>query len=486
MTDRTEISRLRHQGYGEPRRSAISNQLGIGYGFERDQRSASGSVEPPARREIKGQRSEVRGQRSDSAQSLPAAAGPPSPKVALLTGGDDKPYVLGLTTALTSAGICLDVIGSDDLNVAELLDNPGVNFLNLRGDQRPHAPAVAKAIRLSKYYFRLIRYAAVARPKLLHILWNNKFEFFDRTLLLLYYKLLGKRLVFTAHNVNARKRDCTDTWLNRFSLRIQYQLVDHIFVHTERMKSELVAEFGVARDKVSVIPFGINNTVPNSVMTTVDAKRMLGIRSSDKAMLCFGQIARYKGLEYLITAFTEVLKENGHYRLIIAGKPKWSEAYWNKIEQLMIDNRVRDRVIERIEHVPDEQTELYFKAADVLVLPYTHVFQSGVLFLGYSFGLPAIAADVGNLKDEIIQGETGFVFKSRDASDLARKIDNYFNGELFHNLETRRAQIKKYANERYSWSKVASITAAVYSDLLRSTEVRGQTTKVRGQKSDGI
>ena len=132
----------------------------------------------------------------------------------------------------------------------------------------------------------------------------------------------------------------------------------------------------------------------------------------------------------------------------------------------MIDNRVRDRVIERIEHVPDEQTELYFKAADVLVLPYTHVFQSGVLFLGYSFGLPAIAADVGNLKDEIIQGETGFVFKSRDASDLARKIDNYFKSELFHNLETRRPQIKRYANERYSWSKVASVTAAVYSKLL--------------------
>ena len=57
---------------------------------------------------------------------------------------------------------------------------------------------------------------------------------------------------------------------------------------------------------------------------------------------------------------------------------------------------VRDRVIERIEYVPDEETELYFKAADVLVLPYTRVFQSGVIFLGYSFGLPAIAADVGN------------------------------------------------------------------------------------------
>src|SRR5207245_4192441 len=123
-----------------------------------------------------------------------------------------------------------------------------------------------------------------------------------------------------------------------------------------------------------------------------------------------------------------------------------------------------NRVITKIEYVPDEQTELYFKAADVLILPYAYVFQSGVLFLGYSFGLPAIAADVGSLKQEIIEGETGFVFKPRNSSDLARKIRNYFNNELFRNLERRRAGIKTYANDKYSWDKVAAIITAVYSN----------------------
>ena len=89
-----------------------------------------------------------------------------------------------------------------------------------------------------------------------------------------------------------------------------------------------------------------------------------------------------------------------------------------------------------------------------------------MLFLGYSFGLPAIAADVGSLKEEIIEGQTGFVFKPQDSSDLASKIDKYFNSELFRNLETRRAEIKAYANERYSWDKVAAITTSVYSRLL--------------------
>lgn len=388
--------------------------------------------------------------------------------VAILTGGGDKPYALGLAEALSSEGISLDFIGSDDLRVPELLNNRRVNFLNLRGDQRPEASRMSKALRVLNYYAMLIRYAATARPKLFHILWNNKFQFFDRTLLMLYYKLLGKKITFTAHNVNAGKRDSDDTWLNRFSLGVQYALADHIFVHTEKMKSELVSEFRIRQSKVSVVPFGINNTVPNTSLSTVEAKRKLGLNSNDKTMLFFGNIAPYKGLEYLVAAFAEVLKKDGSYRLMIVGRPKGSENYWSQIQQTIARSGVGDRIIERIEYIPDEETELYFKAADVLVLPYTQVFQSGVLFLGYGFGLPALAADVATLKEEIVEGKTGFVFRPQDSFDLAAKIDKYFASELFRELESRRAQIKGYANERYSWDKVAAITKTVYSNLLET------------------
>jgi D-inositol-3-phosphate glycosyltransferase len=389
-------------------------------------------------------------------------------RIALLTGGGDKPYALGMAAALTSAGIHVDFIGSDDLSVPELLSNDRVKFLNLRGDQSEHASLMAKGLRVLSYYTRLIVYAATAPPKLFHILWNNKFQLFDRTLLMVYYKLLGKRVIFTAHNVNAGTRDQNDSWLNRVTLKIQYNLSEHIFVHTDEMKEEMVTEFRIPEDKISVIPFGINNTVPNTTLSTAEARRQLSIRNEDKVLLIFGHIAPYKGLEYLVAALVELLKREGAYRLIIAGNPKGSKDYWKQIQKAIAGHGIRNRVVEKIEYVPDEAAELYFKAADVLILPYAHVFQSGVLFLGYSFGLPAIAADVGSLKEEIIEGKTGLVFKSQDSSDLASKIDEYFKSELFHNLETRRAQIKKYANERYSWDKVAAITTAIYSRLLAS------------------
>jgi glycosyltransferase involved in cell wall biosynthesis len=284
-----------------------------------------------------------------------------------------------------------------------------------------------------------------------------------------HYRLLGKRVVLTAHNVNIRKRDNCDSWFNRLSLRAQYYLADHIFVHTERMKSELLADFGVPDTKISVIPFGINNTVPNSSMTTIDAKRMLGVRGSDKVMLCFGQIAPYKGLEYLIDAFSELAKRDESYRLIIAGKVKPGQTeYWNEIRRKIDDSVFQDQIVVRIEHIPDEEVELYFKAADVLIVPYLNIFQSGVPFLAYSFGLPVIATDVGSLREDIVEGRTGFVCQRRDSSDLARTIQKYFDSELFHNLENRRLKIKEYANERYSWEKVAAITTRVYSNLLSS------------------
>ncbi len=436
--------------------------------------SGDGIENPESRIENRGaritdQQSQITNQRSAISDQTPSSvSGQRTLRVALLTGGGDKPYALGMATALTSAGISVDFIGSDDLSVPELLGNSQVNFRNLRGDQSSEAGLLAKVLRVLSYYGKLVLYAVTPTPKLFHILWNNKFEFFDRTLLMLYYRILGKKIVLTVHNVNAGKRDLNDSFLNRLSLRIQYNLCHHIFVHTEGMKSELVSDFAVTADKVSVIPFGINNTVPKTDLTSSEAKRMLGIADSDKTLLFFGNIAPYKGLEYLVSAFTELLNQDRSYRLIVVGRPKGSEGYWKQIHEGIARSGIRDRIIQRIEYIPDEETELFFKAADVLILPYTRVFQSGVLFLGYSFGLPAVAADIGTLKEEIIEGKTGFVSKPQDPSDLANVITNYFESELFRDLETRRAEIKAFANERYSWDKVVRATTAVYSDLLRT------------------
>src|SRR5262245_43912165 len=103
----------------------------------------------------------------------------PHLSVGLLTGGSDKPYAVGLASALSAQGIGVEFVGSDELDCPEVNGAANIRFLNLRGDQREAAPLSSKVKRITTYYGRLARYAATSAAPVLHILWNNKFELLD-------------------------------------------------------------------------------------------------------------------------------------------------------------------------------------------------------------------------------------------------------------------------------------------------------------------
>jgi D-inositol-3-phosphate glycosyltransferase len=317
------------------------------------------------------------------------------------------------------------------------------------------------------YYWKLIAYAGLSKATILHILWNNKIELFDRTILMLYYKLLGKKVVLTAHNVNQARRDLNDSWLNRTTLKIQYRLCDHIFVHTQKMKDELCQDFEVAEKAVTVIRYPLNNAFPETGLTPAEAKRRLGLREDEKAILFFGRIVPYKGIEYLLGAFRQLVADKpANYRLIVAGEPKkGSEEYLHGLQDFLKGNFDQEQVILRVQFIPDNEMELYLKAADVLVLPYKEIFQSGILFLAYSVGLPVVASDVGSFREDIVEGRTGFLCKPGDPTELARVVETYFASDLYKNLNVRRRQLKDYANANHSWNAVAELTCGAYAKI---------------------
>jgi glycosyltransferase involved in cell wall biosynthesis len=190
--------------------------------------------------------------------------------------------------------------------------------------------------------------------------------------------------------------------------------------------------------------------------------------------LFFGSIRPYKGLEYLLSAFDQVAAagsaEGENWRLIIAGEPMEPSDYVRRI-RAMISGRLpseRIRIIDRMEFIPDNETEIYFKAADLLALPYTEIFQSGVLFLSYAFGLPVLAADVGSFKEDVIEGRTGMIFQPRNADDLAKAMQRYFASDLYRELSLRRLEIKEHARKWHSWETAGQITGRVYAELLRA------------------
>jgi D-inositol-3-phosphate glycosyltransferase len=395
---------------------------------------------------------------------------PPDIKVSLLTGGPDDPtYAVPLATALAGADVSVDFIGNDAMQACNSLERTRIQYLNLRGSQDPAAPMSAKICRVLRYYRNLCAYAHRTDSKLFHMLWLNKFEMFDRTILNIFYRLKHKKLILTAHNVNTRKRDGNDSAANRMTLRAMYSMLDHVFVHTDLCKEELLGEYRVPAQKVSVIPHGLNTYVPDTALSKAESRARLGLASDEKVLLFFGQIAPYKGLDILVEALKVSGSRHANPTLIIAGKAKrGSGSYWPRLKAKVEEGQCPSRIVIRDGFVQDCDVAVLFKAADALVLPYRAIYQSGPLSLAYRFGVPVIATRVGSFDRDVISGVTGVLSSPEDPGDLARAICSYFSSDLYLKADVTRERIRQIGRERYSWERIAQTIRSVYSQLLNT------------------
>jgi D-inositol-3-phosphate glycosyltransferase len=391
-------------------------------------------------------------------------------KVSILFGsGIGRHYELGFLSGFSSKSLFIDIIGGTNaIKDSKILKNQNFNYYNFFDKIYNNTNIWSKVIIIIKYYIKLIKYALNTDSKIFHIQWFNKVYIFDRTILNILYKIFGKKLVFTAHNIvphtfhTGRK-----SYIERLSITFMYKIVDHLIVHTDKMKRQLIEEFKIKGEKITVIPHGILNSASKTNLSENMAKKKLKLNTSLKTILFFGNIAPYKGLEYLIKAIAVLKSKYNDFRLIIAGEVKKEcIQYWKNIEEMIDYYNIRNNLLIKPVLIPDEEVEVFFKAADILILPYVDIFQSGVLFLSFYFGLPVIATNVGSLKEDIIEGESGYICKSKDPDDMAKTIETYFKNDLYKNLKENRKKIINYANKKYSWNNIGTRTYKLYENLL--------------------
>jgi glycosyltransferase involved in cell wall biosynthesis len=388
-------------------------------------------------------------------------------RISILNAGQQTDYLYGLVSGLSQIqSLEIEVVDSDN-SINLFNEFSRVSFFNLRGDNLSRQLLPVKIWRISRYYIRLLWYTARTKSRIFHIEWENSIALFDRTLLILYYRMCGKKLIFTAHNVYKEARDERATFLRRISLKVMYNLMDSIVVHTPKMKEELCSLFHVSPEKVIVIPHGINNRVLRKDVAQEESRRKLGIKPTAHVILFFGQIDEYKGVETLVDAVALLVKEDPLVVLLIAGKPKHLSEYISKIQMQAAKNLPEKNVILRFQFIPIDEVETYFAAADCLVLPYIRIYQSGIIFLAYRFGLPIIATDVGSFREDVIDGVTGFICKPDNVEDMAAKLKIFFDSPLFHQQKQTRAHIIKFAEQKYSWTSIGRQTYEVYANLTK-------------------
>src|SRR3954468_13733043 len=106
-------------------------------------------------------------------------------EVGLLTGCQDRHYAFGVAVALAARGVRVEVVGSDEIDSPEFQDSPNIRFMSYWAGRTADATFARKLGKALVYYLKLIRYGALSQPRILHILWNSRLEWLDRTVLML-------------------------------------------------------------------------------------------------------------------------------------------------------------------------------------------------------------------------------------------------------------------------------------------------------------
>jgi len=251
-------------------------------------------------------------------------------------------------------------------------------------------------------------------------------------------------------------------------------------VHAERTRKDLVSSFGVAPRRIGLVPHGSYDfLLPDGGMSREDARARLGLPPDGRVVLFFGLIKRYKGLEYLLEAFGRIEKRFLDARLVIVGGLFRDSDGYRFYRTLLEEASRRRNVTCVIEYVPLEKVGSYLCAADVVALPYTKTYQSGVLLAALAAGRPVVVTDTGGLSEVVEHGRTGLVVPPREPVALAAAISRLLEDPRAAEAMGRRAF--ELSRTTYSWDRIAGETMRLYRSI-----AAGQSSEEPGALPKGL
>jgi glycosyltransferase involved in cell wall biosynthesis len=247
--------------------------------------------------------------------------------------------------------------------------------------------------------------------------WNPFFGLAFGTITNLLGLVSRARICFLCHNVLPHEASRFDRWLTGYAF---WRATDFV-VHSEQDRANLLAlapKAAVTKTRhPSYAVFGAQNVCDKAA-----ARHRLGLRPDRPTLLFFGLIRPYKGLEYLLRAMPLVARDVDCLLLVVGEFYEPKERYTRMIEDLRLGECVK--LVDR--YVKNEEVSLYFRSADVVVLPYVDATQSGVVQIAFGLEVPVITTEVGGLPEIVEDGCTGFVVPSRCPEQLAEAIVRFY------------------------------------------------------------
>jgi glycosyltransferase involved in cell wall biosynthesis len=372
-------------------------------------------------------------------------------------------YNLALCSALVQQGCEVRYITSrylyENISLPDSFITDYAYFRSLEHTWLLRVPFLRKILRAFSYPFdhsRLLSEVKRDCPDIVHIQWS-RLPALDQHLIR-QIRALGIPVVHTVHDVIPLfASDSTSRALNRV-----YLSVDALILHAEANRQLFIRTYpDVPEERLHIVPMiMMENAIVPAGGNQEEARTKLGLPQGVPIALFFGAIKSYKGVDILWEAYKLAVKQCPDLYLMIVGRP--DEETFDLMEEIQRDNL--PNVIVRLDYVPTEEIWQCHLAADVIVFPYRHIYQSAALATSMAFGRAVIVTDVGGLP-EMIDGN-GWIVLSEEPVALSEILLEAVSDKA--RLQRMGQRSREMIEQTGGSQKVAQMTISLYSALIKS------------------
>lgn len=226
--------------------------------------------------------------------------------------------------------------------------------------------------------------------------------------------------------------------------------VDHFFP-VSNYTASLLTERGIDPQKIEVVP---NGTDPEHFYPMDDNLREeLGLQNK-KILLTTTRLVSRKGVDTVIKALPEVIKEHPEVVYLVVGDGEFKPQLVELVEELRLQDYVRFEG-----KVPHEDLIKYYNTCDIFLMPskteIPDVEGFGLVFLeANACEKPVIGSKAGGIPDAVIHEQTGLLVEEQNPEELAQAVKRLLkNPEFARELgEKGRQRVLDVAN----WDRAAS------------------------------
>ena len=268
----------------------------------------------------------------------------------------------------------------------------------------------------------------------------------------LHHPITVDRSIALDHAATSWKRFTTRRWFGflRMQIRVVKQLPAVLTV-SHNSKIDIHDQMGVALERLTVVPVGVDHEVFRPYDDVVKKKGRLMVTSSSDVPM--------KGLVPLLEAIAKLRVER-EIDLIVIGKPQPKGRVARALDRLGLSD-----IVTTISGVSDEELARLYGEAEVAIVPSLYEGFSLPAIEAMSCGVPVVATTGGALPEVVgVSGETGLLVEPNNPEALVEAI-----GRLLDDAELRErlgAAGRERVIERFTWQVTARGTAACYQAIL--------------------